>query len=272
MASGYYQVEVENEDRYLTAFITKHGLFEYVRMPFGLSNGPATFQRVVHLVLAGLLWRKALAYLDDVTILGKNFENALENVREVLGCFADHNFKLKLKKCHLFKKSIEFLGRIVDKNGVAIKPAHIKIASEWPVPTEKKNLESFLGFANYHCDHIPQFAHLCEPLYKFITKSKSGKITLSNELLELVESIKTLIVNVPVLAYPSKDHTFILDTDASDTAIGGELLQLIDGIEHVISYGSYISTSEQRKYCTTRPELCSDLAVSFIIICWDANL
>ena len=66
--------------RYLTAFITKYGLFEYVRMPFGLSNGgPATFQRVVHLVLAGLLWRKALAYLDDATILGKNFENALEN-------------------------------------------------------------------------------------------------------------------------------------------------------------------------------------------------
>ena len=71
MASGYYQVEVENEDRYLTAFITKCDLFEYVRMPFGLSNGPATFQCVVHLVLAGLLWRKALAYFDDVTILGK---------------------------------------------------------------------------------------------------------------------------------------------------------------------------------------------------------
>ena len=144
MASGYYQVEVEDEDRYLTAFITKYGLFEYVRMPFGLSNGPATFQRVVHLVLAGLLWRKALAYLDDVTILGKNFENALENLREVLGRFADHNLKLKPKKCHLFKKSIEFLGRIVDKNGVAIKPAHIKIASEWPVPANKKIWNLFL--------------------------------------------------------------------------------------------------------------------------------
>ena len=255
MASGYYQVEVENEDRYLTAFITKYGLFEYVRMPFGLSNGPATFQRVVHLVLAGLLWRKALAYLDDVTILGKNFKNALENLREVLDRFADHNLKLKPKKCHLFQKSIEFLGRIVDKNGVAIKPAHIKIASEWPVPAKKKDLESFLGFANYHRDHIPQFAHFSEPLYRFITKSKSGKITLSDELLELVESIKTLIVNAPVLTYPSEDHTFILDTDASDTAIGGELLQLIDGVEHVISYGSYILTSEQRKYCTTRKEL-----------------
>ena len=116
-------------------------------------------------------------------------------------------------------------------------------------------MESFLGFANYHRDHIPQFAHFSEPLYRFVTKSKSGKITLSDELLELVESIKTLIVNAPVLTYPSEDHTFILDTDASDTAIGGELLQLIDGVEHVISYGSYILTSEQRKYCTTRKEL-----------------
>ena len=102
---------------------------------------------------------------------------------------------------------------------MAIKPAHVKITSEWPVPNKKKDLESFLGFANYHCDHLPQFAHLSEPLHKFVTKSKSGKITLPHELLELVESIKTLIVNAPVLTYLSEDHTFILDTDASDTAI-----------------------------------------------------
>ena len=116
-------------------------------------------------------------------------------------------------------------------------------------------MDSFFSFANYHRDHIPQFAHFSEPLYKFVTKSKSGEIALYDELLELVESIKTLIVNAPVLTYPSEDHTFILDTDASDTSIGGELLQLIDGVEHVISYGSYILTSEHRKYCTTRKEL-----------------
>ena len=104
MASGYWQVEVKNSNRHLTAFITKYGLFEYVRMPFGLANAPATFQRIVELVLSGLLWKKAVAYLDDVTILGTAFESALNNLREVLGRFAKHNLKLKPKKCHLFKK------------------------------------------------------------------------------------------------------------------------------------------------------------------------
>ena len=104
MASGYWQVEVNNSDRHLTAFIARYGLFEYVRMPFGLANAPATFQRIVELVLSGLLWKKAVAYLDDVTILGTDFESALNNLREVLGRFAEHNLKLKPKKCHLFKK------------------------------------------------------------------------------------------------------------------------------------------------------------------------
>ena len=92
--------------------------------------------------------------------------------------------------------------------------------------------------ANFHRKHIPQFAHLSEPLYKFALKTKSGKITLPVELLSIVEAT--------ILNYPSEVHTFILDTDASDTATGGELLQLNDGREHVISYGSYALTAEQR--------------------------
>ena len=94
---------------------------------------------------------------------------------------------------------------------------------------------------------INHSAYPSEPLYKFVTKSKFGKITQPDELLELVESIKTLIVNAPVLTYPSEDHMFILDIDASDTAKGSELLQLIVGVEHVIFHGSYILTSEQQK-------------------------
>ena len=104
--------------------------------------------------------------------MGKNFENALANLREVLGRFANHDLKLKPKKCHLFQKTIEFLGSVVDRNGVSIKPAHIKIATQWPVPSKKKDLESYLGFVNYHREHIPQFAHLSEPLYKFTSNGE----------------------------------------------------------------------------------------------------
>ena len=144
---------------------------------------------------------------------------------------------------------------MVDHNGVSIKPVHVEIASEWPIPCKKKDLESFLGFVDYHRDHIPRFAHLSKPLYKFAPKSKSGKITLLVESLELFDAIKELNVEAPILKNPSEDHTFILDTDASDTAVGDELLQLIDGREHVVSYGSYVLTAEQRKCCTIWKEL-----------------
>lgn len=255
MASGYYQVEVDSRDRHLTAFVTKYGLYEYIRMPFGLSNAPATFQRIVELVLSGLLWKKAVAYLDDVTILGSDFSSALSNLREVLSRFGEHSLKLKPKKCHLFQKSIEFLGRVVDSEGVSIKPAHMKQIEEWPLPTTKKELESFLGFVNYHRDYVPKYAHVSEPLYKFVSKSSTGKITLSNELIDAVDTIKRLLAEAPVLKYPNQEHPFILDTDASDTAIGGELLQVINDHECIVCFGSFVLTPEQRKYCTTRKEL-----------------
>ena len=185
----------------------------------------------------------------------KNFSGSKSHDYYKYNRNSSYDLKLKPKKCHLFQITIEFPGRVVDRNGVSIKPVHVKIAFEWPIPSKKKNLESFLGFVNFHHEHIPQFAHLSEPLYKFASKSKSGKITLPVELLELFDAIKKLIVEAPIFNYPSEDHTFDLDTDASDSPIGGELLQVIDGKEHVISYGSYVLTAEQRTYCTTRKEL-----------------
>ena len=224
---------MKNNDRHLTAFITRYWLFEYVCMPFGMANAPATFQRIVELLLSGLLWKKVAAYLDDVTILGTDFESALNSLREVLGRFVEHNLKLKPKKCHLFKN---FLGRVVDSEGVSIKPAHIKQIEEWPVPSTKKELESFQGFVNYNQDHVPEFAHLSKPLYKFVSRLPGGKIDLSPELIEAVYANKQLLMEVPVLKYPSADHVFVLDTDASDTAIGGDLLQMVNDREDVVCF------------------------------------
>ena len=127
---------------------------------------------------------------------------------------------------------------MVDSEGVSIKPAHIKQIEEWPVPSTKKELESFLGFVNYHRDYEPKFAHLSEPLYKFVSRSPGGKIDLSPELIEAVFAIKKLLMEAPVLKYPNPDHVFILDTDAFDTAIDGELLQVVNDREHIVCFGS----------------------------------
>jgi hypothetical protein len=108
MASGYWQLLVEEKDRHKTAFITKYGLFEFLRMGFGLCNAPATFQRVIQLVLRGLTWKQVLAYLDDVIVLGSDFQNHLGNLKLTLDRFRKYNLKLKPKKCCLFRKEVKF--------------------------------------------------------------------------------------------------------------------------------------------------------------------
>ena len=126
MASGYWQIEIDEKDCHKTAFITKYGLFEHKRMAFCLCNAPATFQRVIQFVLRGLTWSKILAYLDDVIVLGKDFADHLSNLRLTFGRFRKYNLKLKPKKCNLFHTETTFLGRVVSAKGVAVNPENIE--------------------------------------------------------------------------------------------------------------------------------------------------
>jgi hypothetical protein len=225
-------------------------------------------------VLTGLLWSKALVYIDDVIVLGDSFNTALNNLREVLSRFVENNLKLKPKKCSLFQKEVEYLGRRVSTKGVSLKPEHLDTIRKWPVPRTKQQLESFLGFANYHRNFIKNYATLSGPLYSFVATCKSGPISLSVELVGVMEEIKVEILNAPILPYPNPDYTFILDCDASNTAIGSELSQIVEGIEHVISYASFTLTPAQRRYCTTRKELLAVVRCTECLntIYWDARL
>ena len=124
--SAYWQVKIKPEDCSKTAFITKYGLFEFARMAFGLCNSPATYTRVINLVLRDLNWKVVLAFLDDILVLGKDFEGHLANLRAVLVRFREYGLKLKPKKCELFQKEVEFLGRVVGPRGIYIGPGYIK--------------------------------------------------------------------------------------------------------------------------------------------------
>ena len=253
MASGYWQIEVDPKDRHKTAFITKFGLFEHQRMAFGLCNAPATFQRVIQFVLRGLTWTKLLSYLDDVIILGNDFEDHLSNLEMTLTRFRKYNLKLKPKKCSLFQTETLFLGRIVSAGGVAVNPENVRKVRDWPVPKSVKDVERFLGFLNYHREHIRDYASSTQILYKF-TGSKA-KFSWGESEQSAFDSLKEILTSAPILAYPNPSDTFVLDTDASEYAIGAVLSQLQDGKERVICYGSYVLSPEQRKYCVTRKEL-----------------
>ena len=253
MASGYWQISIDPADRHKTAFLTRDGLFHHVRMGFGLTNAPATFQRVINQVLRGLTWKYVLAYLDDVIVLGKSFHEHLSILGMVLQRFRDHNLKLKPRKCSLLQSEVEFLGRKVGRDGISVTEHKIEAVRGWKRPTNHTEVESFLGFVNYHRDFIPGFAGISAPLYGLTGKNSS--FHWGEEQQMAFDTLKEHLITAPVLAFPNVEDVFILDTDASDAAIGAELSQVQNGLDRVIAYSSYILTPAQRKYCTTKKEL-----------------
>ena len=138
LAAGYWQISIDPQDRHKTAFITKYGLYEHVRMGLGLFNAPATFQRVMNLFLRGLSWNETLAYLDDVMILRKDFEDSIQNLRKVFIRFHQYNLKLKPKKCELLRHDVDFLGRHISSDGMTITHDKVVKTLEWGELTCKK--------------------------------------------------------------------------------------------------------------------------------------
>lgn len=166
LASGHWQCEVEEKDRPKTAFSTHKGLFQFKVMPFGLCNAPACFERLMDLVLRGLLWEKCLCYLDDIIIMGATFHQALDNLELVFQRFRQANLKLKPKKCVLLQTEVLFLGHKVTREGISTDPSKIKAVKSWPVPESVKEVKGFLGLAGYYRRFIPSFSEIAVPLTK----------------------------------------------------------------------------------------------------------
>ena len=139
MASGYYQLEVAEEDKDKTAFEPKYGLFSFSRMPFGLCNGLATFSRSISWVLRGLSWKSGIAFLDDVVVLVRDFDSHMVNLSDVLRRFEQYGMKLKPKKCQLRQDSVVFLGRLVSREGVQVPPGEITRFGNWGIPLTIRN-------------------------------------------------------------------------------------------------------------------------------------
>ena len=152
--------------------MTEYGLFEFVRMAFGFCGALATYTRVVYLILRRLNRNVVLAFLDDILVLGKKFEEQLSNLRKVLVRLREYRLKLKPKKCELFQQQVEFLGRVVSKNGMAmaISQEYTKVVEDWPAPTSSKEVERFVGFANYHRSCIKDYARRTSSVYAVTEK------------------------------------------------------------------------------------------------------
>lgn len=250
--SAYWQIRIAEGDQKKTAFSTKFGLYQFVRMSFGLCNAPATYSRVMNLVLQGLTWNRLLAFLDDILALGRTFCEHLETLSQIFQRFRSYQLKLKPKKCQLFATKVEFLGRWVGPDGLELADGDVAAVREWKRPTCTKDVERFLGLVNYHRIFIPEYAKRAVPLYKLTGKQK---FVWGEDQEAAFTDLKSALTTAPVLGLPNRQDQFILDTDASDYAIGAQLIQVQDGVERAISYGSFSLTKEQLRYCTTRKEL-----------------
>ncbi|CAH8585581.1 unnamed protein product, partial [Dicrocoelium dendriticum] len=264
LASGYWQVEVEESDRAKTAFVVPSGFYEFQTMPFGLSNAPATFQRLMQKVLHELMPHKCLVYLDDVIVHGKTKDEHLNNLAEVLTRLVNVGLKLQPTKCHLLQTEVTYLGHVISGMGIRTDPRKTEQVRLWPTPANVDELRSFLGLASYYRRFVKGFSEIAAPLNTLLQKGKTFEWTV--ECRNSFDRLRESLCAAPVLVFPDLSPNageFILDTDASDQAIGAVLSQKgQDGIERVVSYSSRSLSARERNYCTTRKEM---LALVFFI-------
>ena len=249
LASGYWQVELAEDARQKSAFTTHHGLFEFVRMPFGLCNAPATFQRVMQKVLAGLEWKTCFVYLDDVLVVSETFQDHLLHLREVFSRLRAANLRLKPKKCGLLRQQVSFLGHVVSTEGIRADPMKTEKIESYPRPSNVTEVRRFLGLASYYRRFVPGFAVLASPLHALTKKSATFQWGEAAE--SAFVRLKTALSRPPVLAYPQfgPGRTFILETDASIVGLGAILSQVQDdGMIHPIAYASRAVDKHERNY------------------------
>ena len=200
LQSGYWQIKVEEADIHKTAFITKYGLFECIKMPFGLCSAPSTFQRCMELVFRGLQWRTLLIYLDDIIILGRTMEENLDQLDEALGLLEEANLKLKPSKCKLLQREVLFLGHIVSADGVRPNPKLVESIRSWEPPKDRRGVQEFLGLCNYYRRFVPDFSVVAKPLTDLTSKSKEFEWTVSVH--QAFEKLKVALSSAPVLTFP----------------------------------------------------------------------
>jgi len=254
LQNGYWQLANSERARERSAFCCRRSLYKFTCMPFGLCGAPGTFSRCMQSILCNELWKICLCYLDDIIIFGATKAELLQRFCVVLDRLREAGMKLKPSKCCLFQTQLQYLGHLVSAQGVEPLPDKLDAIRNFPVPQCLRDVRAFYGLASYYRCFVKDFAKIAVPLSN-LTKKQTGKFRWTPEAQKAFDTLKQLLCTVPILAFPQPGVPCILDTDASDVAVGAVLSQNIDGIERPIAFFSRVMGPSQQKYCTTRRKL-----------------
>jgi len=260
LRSAYNLVRIKKGDEYKTAFTCKFGHFEYLVMPFGLKNAPAVFQHFINDVLEDVLGKFAYSYIDDIIIFSPNFKTHISHVKTVLELLRSAGLYAKLEKCEFFVPFIDFLGHRISSEGIHMDPSKVSSILNWPTPSNIKDVQSFIGLANYYRRFIPGFATIARPLHKLL--KKNIKFIWSSEAQTAFDTLKSKFISAPVLAFPDRDIPFQVETDSSNFAIGAILSQVSpqDNMVHPVAFFSRSLTGPERNYPIYDKELLAIVA------------
>uniref|UniRef100_A0A8B9JBA5 Gypsy retrotransposon integrase-like protein 1 n=1 Tax=Astyanax mexicanus TaxID=7994 RepID=A0A8B9JBA5_ASTMX len=267
LRSGYYQIEMADQDKEKTAFICPLGFYQFEKMPQGITGAPATFQRLMERVVGDMNLLQCLVYLDDVIVFGRTLAEHEERLFRVLDRLEEHGLKVSIDKCQFCQTQVKYVGHIVSAAGIATDPDKINAVSHWPQPTDLKSLQSFLGFCGYYRRFIANYSAIVRPLtdltrgypptqkrkalkkeQPYLRKSEPFKERWTPECTQAFEKIKCCLTHAPVLAFADPNKPYILHVDASLDGLGAVLNQQFPEGLRPVAYASRKLSNSERNY------------------------
>ncbi|KIN98938.1 hypothetical protein M404DRAFT_30906 [Pisolithus tinctorius Marx 270] len=251
---AYHLVCIADGDEWKTAFRTRYGSYEWRVMPFGLTNAPAAFQRFINSIFADMLDVCVVVYLDDILIYSQDMESHREHVKEVLRCLRKHGLYAKPEKCKFHSDSVEYLGYVLSPSGLTMSAEKVQAVRDWPEPRKVRDIQSFLGFANFYRRFINNYSDIVVPLTRLTRKGAPWNF--SEECHSAFLCLKDAFSSAPILTHWVPDAPLTVETDASDYAIAGILsLTCSNGELRPVAFYSHTMTMPELNYDTHDKEL-----------------
>ena len=254
--AGYWQIPVAKEDKHLTSFTPHVGTYRCTRLPIGLCNAPATFQRAIDLNLAGVKWKYVLVYLEDIIVYSADAESHPSHLEKVFTWLGESGVTLKAKKCHLFSNEVEYLGHVIRPGRISVNEKNLKDIMKDIYPKTQTQLRSFLGMCIVYRRFTDDFAKVAKPLSKLVSSSLPKKLcppTMEEQA--VFDQLREKLCSPPILALPRREGKYIIDVDASYDQLGCALLQEQPaGEHHPVGYFSRGLEPAEQNYTVTEIE------------------